>query len=209
MIAYNSYFRLFLFPQPGDVNKYLLPHLIDPEEQQLLLQLENDSKELEKKNEIESKKKQNLKEFWMPDNLCKTCYNCGESFTIYRRKHHCRICGQIFCNPCSSYYIDGAFVQVQGNVRACKICFDQNSKSAINDALKSKRRSQRSDSILPVANTGRSLSISAVEPKKYDDNFNSENYEPIDVKLNNFNILQTRYYLYLLLITHEFPCKIY
>jgi uncharacterized protein YaaR (DUF327 family) len=35
------------------------------------------------------------------------------------------MCGQIFCNQCSSYYIDG--------VRACRLCFDQLSERAERD----------------------------------------------------------------------------
>ena len=39
---------------------------------------------------------------WMPDKICKVCYNCEDQFTMYRRRHHCRMCGQIFCDRCSS-----------------------------------------------------------------------------------------------------------
>ena len=44
---------------------------------------------------------------------------------MYRRRHHCRMCGQIFCNPCSSYYIDGSWLSLSGPVRACKFCSEQ------------------------------------------------------------------------------------
>merc|ERR1712238_536464 len=26
-------------------------------------------------------------------------------FTVFRRRHHCRICGQVFCNTCSGYFV--------------------------------------------------------------------------------------------------------
>ncbi|XP_060077952.1 1-phosphatidylinositol 3-phosphate 5-kinase-like [Ylistrum balloti] len=39
-----------------------------------------------------------FKQFWMPDSSCKECYDCGDKFTTFRRRHHCRICGQIFCS---------------------------------------------------------------------------------------------------------------
>lgn len=33
------------------------------------------------------------KDYWMPDEDAKECYDCGSRFTAWRRKHHCRICG--------------------------------------------------------------------------------------------------------------------
>ncbi|TPX61823.1 hypothetical protein PhCBS80983_g00797 [Powellomyces hirtus] len=29
----------------------------------------------------------------MRDDKVKECYECKQSFTTFRRKHHCRICG--------------------------------------------------------------------------------------------------------------------
>jgi len=40
---------------------------------------------------------------WMDDNEVHNCCKCDLSFSIYyRRKHHCRACGKIFCSNCSS-----------------------------------------------------------------------------------------------------------
>ncbi|KAK3088070.1 hypothetical protein FSP39_014286 [Pinctada imbricata] len=43
-------------------------------------------------------KDSDFKQYWMPDSSCKECYDCGDKFTTFRRRHHCRICGQIFCS---------------------------------------------------------------------------------------------------------------
>lgn len=32
------------------------------------------------------------KEFWMRDENAKDCFNCGDAFSTFRRKHHCRKC---------------------------------------------------------------------------------------------------------------------
>ena len=48
----------------------------------------------------------NEKSHWMPDQLCKHCYACEEKFTVFRRRHHCRLCGQVFCNSCSSCFVE-------------------------------------------------------------------------------------------------------
>lgn len=40
---------------------------------------------------------------WTSDNLVKLCPFCAKSFTIARRRHHCRLCGAILCNSCSKF----------------------------------------------------------------------------------------------------------
>lgn len=40
---------------------------------------------------------------WTLDDLVKLCPYCAKSFTIARRKHHCRVCGAILCNSCSKF----------------------------------------------------------------------------------------------------------
>jgi hypothetical protein len=39
---------------------------------------------------------------WVNDKLCHNCHNCRAPFTLFRRKHHCRACGQVFCEVCCS-----------------------------------------------------------------------------------------------------------
>ncbi|UYV73172.1 PIKFYVE [Cordylochernes scorpioides] len=48
-----------------------------------------------------------FKQYWMPDSNCRECYECGDKFTAFRRRHHCRICGQIFCSRCCNQGIPG------------------------------------------------------------------------------------------------------
>lgn len=38
---------------------------------------------------------------WMPDVNAKACYRCEKQFSSFRRKHHCRYCGLLFCAKCS------------------------------------------------------------------------------------------------------------
>mmetsp|Transcript_4381 Transcript_4381/g.12074 ORF Transcript_4381/g.12074 Transcript_4381/m.12074 type:complete len:1827 (+) Transcript_4381:66-5546(+) len=62
------------------------------------------------------------RQHWMPDQLCKQCYSCETHFTVFRRRHHCRLCGQVFCNQCSAF-----FVPHKGGttVRVCILCHEQ------------------------------------------------------------------------------------
>jgi hypothetical protein len=41
--------------------------------------------------------------FWLPDTSADRCYDCERPFTFYRRRHHCRSCGFIFCEPCACH----------------------------------------------------------------------------------------------------------
>lgn len=40
---------------------------------------------------------------WIDDETVLECYNCNEEFGLFVRKHHCRLCGKIFCYKCSDY----------------------------------------------------------------------------------------------------------
>jgi hypothetical protein len=40
---------------------------------------------------------------WVKDSVVKECYNCKVLFSFFLRKHHCRMCGKIYCYNCSDY----------------------------------------------------------------------------------------------------------
>eukprot|EP01100_Stratorugosa_tubuloviscum_P010245 TRINITY_DN4375_c0_g1_i1.p1 TRINITY_DN4375_c0_g1~~TRINITY_DN4375_c0_g1_i1.p1 ORF type:complete len:1161 (+),score=613.34 TRINITY_DN4375_c0_g1_i1:148-3630(+) len=41
-------------------------------------------------------------EHYIADDSVKACTNCKSSFGIFSRKHHCRLCGLIFCDKCTA-----------------------------------------------------------------------------------------------------------
>lgn len=61
------------------------------------------------------------KEYWMKDENARDCFYCGDSFSTFRRKHHCRTCGQIFDAKCTSLLSGEHFGQA-GMLRVCKPC---------------------------------------------------------------------------------------
>ena len=61
------------------------------------------------------------KAFWMKDENAKDCFSCGQPFSTFRRKHHCRTCGQIFDAKCTSLVPGKPFGQL-GTIRLCKPC---------------------------------------------------------------------------------------
>ena len=38
---------------------------------------------------------------WIPDSRVTRCFRCGTMFKLWRRRHHCRCCGRVFCASCS------------------------------------------------------------------------------------------------------------
>ncbi|XP_076460083.1 1-phosphatidylinositol 3-phosphate 5-kinase-like isoform X2 [Babylonia areolata] len=67
-------------------------------------------------------KDSDFKQYWMPDSSCKECYDCGDRFTTFRRRHHCRICGQIFCSKCCNQELPGKIIGYKGGIRVCDYC---------------------------------------------------------------------------------------
>ena len=62
----------------------------------------------------------------MPDSACKECFECQTKFSLIVRRHHCRICGRIFCNTCCSQTIPGVLLRpdLQGTLRVCGECLE-------------------------------------------------------------------------------------
>ena len=69
--------------------------------------------------------KSEFKRYWMPDSTGKDCYECRGRFTLTRRRHHCRLCGQIFCSKCSNRQVSGAELGYSGVLRLCNFCANQ------------------------------------------------------------------------------------
>jgi len=60
---------------------------------------------------------------WVPDDACTMCTGCRRSFDFFNRKHHCRFCGKVFCNSCSSNYrLLPVNFQVREPQRVCASC---------------------------------------------------------------------------------------
>lgn len=63
------------------------------------------------------------KEYWMKDDSAKECFTCGKTFNTFRRRHHCRICGQIFCSSCT-FSVSGDRFGYDGTMRVCNNCYE-------------------------------------------------------------------------------------
>lgn len=71
------------------------------------------------------------RDFWMPDHSCRVCYECDSQFTVFNRRHHCRLCGRIFCGKCTANSIPAPSDDPKGRredwerIRVCNFCFKQ------------------------------------------------------------------------------------
>ncbi|XP_077975617.1 FYVE and coiled-coil domain-containing protein 1-like isoform X2 [Styela clava] len=81
---------------------------------------------------------------WMEDQEARYCLYCGTQFNFIIRKHHCRLCGKIFCNDCSKQWIitkkDGK------HERCCLSCLELHKKRNEIKSLTSKVSSQNMES---------------------------------------------------------------
>ncbi|XP_053690578.1 lateral signaling target protein 2 homolog [Sabethes cyaneus] len=60
---------------------------------------------------------------WIPDGDAPRCMACASSFTPFRRRHHCRNCGGVFCGVCSSATAPLPKYGLTKAVRVCRECF--------------------------------------------------------------------------------------
>lgn len=58
------------------------------------------------------------------------CHRCRVQFSLVQRKHHCRNCGQIFCQKCSSQNAPIPRFGIEKEVRVCEACFEKLSAAA-------------------------------------------------------------------------------
>jgi len=61
---------------------------------------------------------------WIPDNDAESCMICKAHFNLLKRRHHCRNCGRVVCNPCSNNKIILHNINPDKAVRACDKCYN-------------------------------------------------------------------------------------
>ena len=75
------------------------------------------------------------KKFWIPDEHVQNCYNCGSKFfSLINRKHHCRVCGNIFCKSCLESFCEITIFEEKKELKVCSYC--QEKKGELNNILK-------------------------------------------------------------------------
>lgn len=60
---------------------------------------------------------------WIPDGKAPRCMSCKTAFTAFRRRHHCRNCGGVFCGVCSNASAPLPKYGLTKAVRVCRECY--------------------------------------------------------------------------------------
>ncbi|XP_029996344.1 pleckstrin homology domain-containing family F member 2-like [Sphaeramia orbicularis] len=60
---------------------------------------------------------------WIPDKVSSLCMRCTKTFTVTKRRHHCRQCGFIVCNACSKDRTQISHINTKKKLRVCSYCY--------------------------------------------------------------------------------------
>lgn len=70
---------------------------------------------------------------WTHNTATNKCMLCQNQFSLTRRRHHCRSCGKLVCDPCSSQR--KVITHISANpVRVCKGCADGSSSNSLSNS---------------------------------------------------------------------------
>eukprot|EP00210_Caulerpa_lentillifera_P003026 g2889.t1 len=72
-----------------------------------------------------------LRPHWIPDSFTDQCSGCKKSFGVLRSKHHCRACGMVFCDPCTSQSLTLPKLAYFSERRVCQNCFERHQQFAV------------------------------------------------------------------------------
>ncbi|CAN8304676.1 unnamed protein product [Cochlearia groenlandica] len=72
------------------------------------------------------------KDHWVPDEAVSKCTSCGSDFGAFNRRHHCRNCGDLFCDKCTQGRIALTAEDNAPQVRVCDRCMAEVSQRLSN-----------------------------------------------------------------------------
>lgn len=82
--------------------------------------------------------------FWIPDEDAPYCQECGQKFTVIRRRHHCRACGRVLCAQCCHDKAPLPYMEYK-EARVCGSCL-QLIQAGLEDEPDASARSSRQSS---------------------------------------------------------------
>ena len=94
---------------------------------------------------------------WMPDHTSEDCVVCRASFSIWRRRHHCKSCGSLVCAQHSRNKVLLPHVNASESQRVCDICFNSLRPAGI-EQYQETERDMEDDSDFVVTSSRKSAS---------------------------------------------------
>lgn len=92
---------------------------------------------------------------WVRDESVTMCMSCDTLFKLTRRRHHCRACGGIFCNSCSSFK---AHLEYNGKIeRTCGDCYKILVSGATAGSIKKKVEEKRYHDVRKISRDSKVL----------------------------------------------------
>ncbi|XP_026806673.1 zinc finger FYVE domain-containing protein 9 [Rhopalosiphum maidis] len=64
-----------------------------------------------------------LQPYWVPDEAAKSCMRCQLKFTVVKRRHHCRACGEVLCSKCCNLRARLSYMN-NNEGRVCQQCYN-------------------------------------------------------------------------------------
>jgi len=59
---------------------------------------------------------------WQPDEQASSCNLCYATFSLFKRRHHCRHCAKVFCSKCVEHKLPIPKLKYKEPVRVCNSC---------------------------------------------------------------------------------------
>ncbi|KAJ7322581.1 hypothetical protein JRQ81_018868 [Phrynocephalus forsythii] len=84
----------------------------------------------QKSDALEFQQKLTAEQRWLGDAEVTCCLDCQKEFGWMNRRHHCRMCGRIYCYYCCNNYAMSK--QTGKKERCCRTCFKKSSDSGSN-----------------------------------------------------------------------------
>jgi len=72
---------------------------------------------------------------WIEDRVSGHCFSCQKHWTVVSRRHHCRLCGALFCGTCSRFRVDMPSLGIDDPVRVCLRCFGAAQSMSMSNSL--------------------------------------------------------------------------
>lgn len=91
--------------------------------------------------------------YWRPNNEIKNCHKCQTPFGPTDTKHHCRACGEGFCDRCSSKTKCVPSRNWHTPVRVCDICYHKDELTEFSEDVNARKVTEQVMSTLSAVGT--------------------------------------------------------